>query len=251
MINIRLQARTLARRVDALSLRERAILFVSAVALLAGVADALVLSPQFAQQKAMAQRMRQQNAELAALRQRVAQAAAPVSADDSPRGRVLSALLLVREEQAGLTRQLDALSSTPTPTPTPALTSGPTSTPMPAGAAAQPDLQTLLQRVLRRHAGLTLLQLSTVDDGTSIDSNASASANANTSPRPGGQGGTEPPAAARALELKLQGSYADLQRYLSEIERAVPGQRWSTWQLAAREGVPVLTLRLKLAGDPR
>lgn len=224
MSPLRVKARTLARRIDALSLRERVILCVSAMALLAGVADALVLSPQFALQKAMAQRMHRQNQELTTLRERVARAAAPVSDDDSPRGRALAALQLVREEQAALARQLDTLA--------PAAGA--------QGPVAQPDLPQLLERVLRRHERLTLLQLATVDDGARKAGDAAPAAPAAT-----------PAAPARALELKLQGAYADLQQYLLDIERAVPGQRWSTWQLAAGPGAPVLTLRLKLAGEPR
>lgn len=222
MTALRLRARTLARRIDALSLRERVMLFVSAVALLAGVADALVLSPQFALQKSMAQRMHRQNQELGTLRQRVAQAAAPLAEDDSPRGRALAALHGVHEEQAALARQLDALA--------PAAGA--------AGTAAQPELPQLLTRVLRRHERLTLLQLATVDDGTRPAAAA---------PAPGGA----PAPPARALELKLQGAYADLLQYLLDIEAAMPGQRWSTWQLATGSGAPVLTLRLKLAGASR
>lgn len=217
MTALRLRARTLARRIDALSLRERVILFVSAVALLAGVADALVLSPQFAQQKAMAQRMHGQNKELDALRQRVARAAAPLAADDSPRGRALAALHEVHEERAALARQLEAL----------APAGGA------AGSTASPDLPQLLTRVLRRHERLALLNLATVDDGT----------------RKGADGAG--PAPAQALELKLQGAYADLLQYLVDIERALPGQRWSTWQLATGPGAPVLTLRLMLPGESR
>ncbi len=225
---LRVQARTLARRIDALSLRERVILFVSAVVLLAGLADALVLSPQFAQQKSMAQRMHRQNQELATLREQAAQAAAPLQADDSPRGRALAALQAVREDQAALQRQLDAL------TPPGAA----------AGNAAPPDLPQLLTRVLRRHERLALLQLATVDDGTrKAGEHAAGTAPATTA------NSTAPAVPVQALELKLQGAYADLLQYLLDIERALPGQRWSTWQLATGPGAPVLTLRLKLAGD--
>ena len=226
MSTLRLRARTLARRIDALSLRERVILFVSAVALLAGVADALVLSPQFALQKTMAQRMHQQNQELGALRTRVAQAAAPMQADDSPRGRALAALQAVQEEQAALKRQLDALAP-----PAEA-----------ASTAAPPDLPQLLTRVLRRHERLALLNLATVDDGA-------RKAGDNATGAPPAAHSAAPASPARALELKLQGAYADLLQYLIDIERALPGQRWSTWQLATDAGAPVLTLRLKLPGD--
>jgi MSHA biogenesis protein MshJ len=219
MSALRLHARTLARRIDALSLRERVILFVSAVALLAGVADALVLSPQFALQKTMAQRMHRQNQELGTLRARVAQAAAPLQADDSPRGRALAALQAVQEEQAALKRQLDGLAPPATA----------------ASGAAAPDLSQLLTRVLRRHERLALLNLATVDDGARKAGDTAA--------------GAAPASQVQALELKLQGAYADLLQYLIDIERALPGQRWSTWQLATGAGAPVLTLRLKLAGE--
>lgn len=215
---LRLQARTLVRRIDALSVRERAILFVSCVALLGAVADALVLSPQFSQQKAMAQRMQWQNQELAALRLRAAQAVAPAGADDSPRGRALAALRQVQLEQAAVARQRESLATA-------------------AGdehAAAPHDLPQLLTRVLRRHERLTLLSLATVNAGTRHDGSAPAV-----------------PRAPSALELRLQGAYPDLLRYVQEVERAVPGQRWEGWQLGTGQGAPILTLRLVLAGGPR
>ena len=109
----------------------------------------------------------------------------------------------------------------------------------------QPDLQQLLTRVLRRHERLTLLQLATVDDGARQGTDAPAPGAAPAPPATGA------PLPARALELKLQGAYADLLQYLIDIERALPGQRWSTWQLATGPGAPVLTLRLKLAGETR
>jgi len=184
------------------------------------VADALVLSPQFALQKTMAQRMHQQNQELGMLRERVAQAGAPLQADDSPRGRALAALQAVQEEQAALKRQLDGLAA-------PAAA---------ASVAAPPDLPQLLTRVLRRHERLALLNLTTVDDGARKAGDTAAGVAAPASP-------------VQALELKLQGAYADLLQYLIDIERALPGQRWSTWHLATGPGAPVLTLRLKLAGE--
>ena len=59
-----------ARRIDALSLRERAIMFASLAVALVAATDALVLSPRSAEQKAVATRLRAQATELMALRGR-------------------------------------------------------------------------------------------------------------------------------------------------------------------------------------
>ena len=58
-----------ARRIDALSLRERAILFLSLAAVLAALFDTLVLTPQSARARQRAAQQAQQAADLAQLRE--------------------------------------------------------------------------------------------------------------------------------------------------------------------------------------
>lgn len=241
-MSFRLQARTLARRIDALSLRERVIVFCSAMALLAAVADALVLTPQFGQHKALAQRMHQQNQDLSAMRDRVALAAKPSTSAETPRGRVLATLQGVRTEQALLVRELDALSAHASDGNGDGKSkgNGDNSGEGARGVALPPGLPELLARVLRRHERLKLLHLATVDDN---------SRGANAAAPVGGVSAARAAGAARALEIKLQGQYGDLLQYLQDIEAAVPGLRWSTWQLEARDAPPVLHLRVNLAGD--
>lgn len=124
----------LARRIDAMSLRERALMAVSLAAALAAVADALVLSPQFTTQRAIVEQRRAQVDELAALRQRLSEPAAEGS---------LAGLQSTLAERRAALAAVDARIATRL---------GPdVSAPLPA----------LLQRVLRRHERITLLSLDT------------------------------------------------------------------------------------------
>jgi MSHA biogenesis protein MshJ len=125
-----------ARRINAMTLRERAMMFVSFAAALVALADVLVLSPRVAEQKALGAQLRGQAAELQALRGRVAGTDAP----ETPAQKLQRELQQLRARQqavdAELTRQL-------------------------AAAAAGARLPELLERVLRRHDRLTLLRLAT------------------------------------------------------------------------------------------
>lgn len=128
-----------ARRIDALSLRERAIMFVSMAAALVALADAFVLSPRMAEQRAYAARMRAQSGELIALRTQ----AAGGGAADTPAARLLRQLQETRVQQQVLEADIQRRLSD-------------------SGAVAQ--LPDLLKRVLRRHDRLLLLRLTTVAD---------------------------------------------------------------------------------------
>ncbi len=139
-----------ARRIDALSLRERAIMFVSlAVALVAAV-DGLVLAPRMAEQKTLATQMRQGATELGALRTRLAGPAA-----DTEAARLGRELAAVQAERQALEADIAGRLGT---------------------AAAATSLPDLLARVLRRHERLTLLRLTTA---------APEAASPNTLPRQG------------------------------------------------------------------
>jgi MSHA biogenesis protein MshJ len=131
------QLNMLARRINGMTLRERAIMAVSLAAALAAVIDFLVLSPQFAAQRGLVAQMRTQGQEMAVLRAQLAPPAA-----DSPEAQARRALEARQAEVA----EVEATIAT--------RLAGRTDT-----AAQLPDL---LQRVLRRHEHLTLLKLDTV-----------------------------------------------------------------------------------------
>lgn len=128
-----------ARRIDALSLRERAIMFVSLAAALVAVADAWVLTPRLAEQKTYAERMRAQSGELDTLRTQ----AAGGGAADTPAARLQSQLQEVRSQQQALDAQIRHRLS---------------------DGSAHAQLPDLLRRVLRRHDRLLLLRLETATD---------------------------------------------------------------------------------------
>jgi MSHA biogenesis protein MshJ len=187
----------LSRYLNTLSLRERLLLLGSLAAALAALADVLVLSPQAAAQKALRGRMQQQAAELQLLRQRVA-----LPATETPVGQLARR---VSEQQAQLAA-LDAAVAD-----------------LMGGQAA--GLQPVLQRLLRRHDRLSLVELR-----------------------------TQPPAAGdaagrRSLELRVAGRYADLEAYLSAIERELPGLRWAGLDIDAGAQPPLLHARWWLPGE--
>lgn len=125
-----------ARRIDTLTLRERAIMFVSLAVALVAATDALVLAPRSAEQQAVATRLRAQAAELDALR---AQRGSGAPAD-TPAGRLAQTLGQVRAEQAAVDADIARRL---------------------ADGGAGTRLQALLERVLRRHDRLTLQRLAT------------------------------------------------------------------------------------------
>jgi MSHA biogenesis protein MshJ len=122
-----------ARRINALTLRERAIMFVSLAVAMAALADALVLSPQGAEQKALAKKMRQQTTELDGLRSQLV-AGTVAAGTDTPQGR----LQQLRSERQAVDEQIRQRAG--------------------SASARLPDL---LGQVLKRHDRLTVLRLAT------------------------------------------------------------------------------------------
>ncbi len=124
-----------ARRIDALTLRERVFLFLSCSLVLAALADAMVYQPLLQAHKAVAARAQAQTREMSALRLAVT---APAGSAAAP----LSALQAVRsamaEADATLAQRLAGAGSAP------------------HAATAVADL---VQRLLRRHERLTLHKL--------------------------------------------------------------------------------------------
>jgi MSHA biogenesis protein MshJ len=192
-----------ARRIDALTLRERVIMFVSLAVAMAALADALVLSPQGAEQKALVAQVRQQAGELAALRGQLLASTQPPGAD-TPQGR----LQQVRAERQAVDEQIRQRVG---------------------GEAA--GLPELLGKVLRRHERLTVLRLATAAP-------APAAADADDAALP-----------QLGVDLSLAGSYPDLVAYLAEIERTLPGVRWSELQISSADPSAVLKVRVYLVTD--
>lgn len=189
-----------ALRINALTLRERAIMFISLAAALVAATDALVLSPRQAEQKALAQQLRQQSSDVDALR---AQVAGPALAD-TPQARLARELLQLRTRQAEVNAEIQRRAG--------------------SGASAM-RLPTLLERVLRRHDRLTLVRLATLAPPVT--------SNTTTTPKPGAL-------PLQGVEIVLRGPYPDLVRYVAEAEQAMPGLRWGELHISTRQDTPAL-----------
>ncbi len=206
-----------ARRIDALSLRERVIMFVSAVLVLGALADTLVLAPQMATRRALAEQLRRSADELGALRSQLE--AARTRAADSPEARQRAALEAARRELAQLDGTLQAQLADP-------------------GRLTR--LSGLLEHTLRRHERLVLTRLATLPAETS------------TPATPAVPGAPEAEALRwQGVELGVSGRYLDLMDYLAELERALPGVRWGRLQIGTQTEPPQLTVRLLLPGGLR
>lgn len=194
-----------AQRIDALSLRERAILFLSIVAVLALLFDSFVLAPQAARAKLRSNAQAQQAAEIGKLREQFVSASSSSAA--SPATQLQVQLEGARNERQRLD---DALREAGTVNPA-------------------EGLSALLQRVLAQQPGLVLERLTLLEDTPVSLPSASASA-----ALPGSRAPASMPGMSwQGVELQLQGGYRETQRYLQALERELPGLRWGEMRLSA------------------
>ena len=205
-----------AKRIDALSLRERAIMFVSLAVALVAAADALVISPRLAEQKALLAQRQAQTAQINALRTTLAGGGAEA---DTPSARLARQLTEARARQQALDAEIAH-----------GLAQG-------AQGARLPDL---LERVLRRYDRLTLLRLATVQP----TANAAAQALDNALAK----AGAALPLPLQGVEIVVRGSYPDLAQYVADTESALPALRWGALSITGGSELPVLTARVYLLG---
>lgn len=188
-----------ARRIDALSLRERAFLFLCVVAVLVLLFDSLVLTPLGARAKGRSEAQAQQAAEIGQLREQFVSASN--STASAPAAQLQLQLEAARNERHRLDEALRQASA----------------------IGASEGLSALLQRVLAQQPGLVLEKLSLLEDkAVSLPAASAASAAAS---MPGMQW--------QGVQLQVQGSYRDLQRYVQALERELPTLRWGEMRLTS------------------
>ena len=204
-----------AKRIDALSLRERAISFICIAAVLAALIDSLVLTPLSARNKIRAEAQARQAAEMTQLREQFV--AASRDAND-PAGRLRAQIEAAQAERLWLDAELRK-----------------------AGSASDGEgLSAVLQRLLARQPGLVLERLALLDDTPVATPGASApSAGTNALP-------TLPGMSWQGVELQVLGRYGDIQRYLQTLERELPGLRWGEMHLSGSGSQEPPRLRAQL-----
>lgn len=187
-----------AKRIDGLSLRERAILFVSVVAVLAALFDTLVLAPLSVRAKQRSEQQAQQAAEVAQLREQFVAASRNAGDPSSGLRSQLDTALAERARLDGALRDAGSVSG-------------------------GEGLSVVLQRLLGQQPGLSLEKLVLLEDAPV----SLASAGAATQPR------ALTGMTWQGVELRVLGRYGDIQRYLQTLERELPGLRWGDMHLSA------------------
>lgn len=205
--------KTLATRIDALSLRERAFLFLSLIAVCVALVDQLWLAPARTAYQQAQQKFAQENVELQRLREELRAKAVQPEAGL----KVAEDIRQLNLSIATANREISALSN------------------------ASDDAMTLprvLVHFLRQQKGLTLVRTGNL--ATDVVPGATQ----------GPVAGAAAPAAVvrNGLELTVSGSYSELARYVQTLENAMPNLRWGTFKLVADQQPPQLSLQVFFVG---
>ena len=216
----------LAARINALSERERLILFVSIVVALLALGDTLWLTPALNAQKELVQKFSAQAAELDTLRVELVQSGHTVNPNQQ-----------VRDDMASVQQQMDQVSADIAQL-------------LPASPSG-PALERVLVEFLRKQEGLTLLGTGTLKD--ELPSNpavagALAGALAGAAGAPAASTPSTLTLTRRGMELRVAGPYAALTRYVKTLESALPQLRWGPMALKADKNPPELTLTVYVLG---
>nr|WP_295130847.1 hypothetical protein [uncultured Roseateles sp.] len=240
-----------AKRIDALSLRERAFIFLCLAAILIALADSLVLTPLKLEAQTQAKAQLKQNQDLKLLRDQFSAAAAPLAASGAAGSQDESSQLKARlaaaqQQQAQLRLAVDAGFKNLLQSQAPLSQTGK------AGSQQQPpqQLAELLATLLKQHPGLSLLKLASLPEGqgpaqfasngSKNNSAAAAPTAANAASAPGPES-LAIPLTWQGLELQITGEYLDQMRYLRQLELALPRLHWGEMRLWSQgDGKPVL-----------
>lgn len=220
------QWQRLADRVDALSLRERALIFLAIAIGLVVLVNLLLIEPLLARHKSLQQRIVQEEQEINAMRVQIQALAVAASSDpDAPFKRRLAQLRMQSEKTAETLEDIQS------------------------GLVPPQRIPALLQDLLRHNRSVSLVAMKTLPVQAL---GVPAVAAVNTAPGDGagpdraGQPATPVSTVYKhGVEITVQGSYLDLLRYLDGIE-SLPWQMfWGTAEVDG-QNYPTVTLTLRL-----
>lgn len=206
----------LALKIDALTLRERAIIFTMAALILIVLVNTTLLDPQYARQKQLSDRIKQEQAQIASAQAEIQRKIATQAVDPDSATRIR--LQQVKEQLRQLQTSLQGMQK---------------------GLVSPDKMSSLLEDILKKNSRLRLLSLKTLpvasinDTPTASKATPSEPGTAQTATQPrdkvdGKPAGSQDKAVADAIyrhgvEIVVQGGYLDLVDYLSQLE-AMPWQ---------------------------
>jgi MSHA biogenesis protein MshJ len=199
-------------RLDAMSLRERVLIFLAVAVVLVVVADNAFFEPILQRQKTNAQRIQQQDDEIRTMRVQV-QAYAQARTGDSANSR-RQRLEKRKLELAALDRELAAGQS----------------------ALVPPErMAKMLSEIVKRNPDIELVSLRTL-----AATGLSQSLTATMGSAPGG-----PAMYRHGIEIAVSGSYLKMLNYVGQLERLPAKIMWGNMELQA-VAYPVVTLKVTL-----
>jgi MSHA biogenesis protein MshJ len=223
----------IALKVDALSLRERVIIFAMASVILIALVHTAILEPQTAKQKQLSQRIKQDQSRIAGMQSQIQQktTSPPVDPDKANQARLEELTQQAAQMQAALRDMQNGLVS--------------------------PDrMSALLEGILKKNESLHLVSLKTlpassVTEQTNAAGRLVESAIASTKnksemkPTAKPEGWVSDTVYKHGVEIVVQGGYLDIMNYLEQLE-AMPWQLlWANAKLNVDE-YPKSTLTLTL-----
>jgi MSHA biogenesis protein MshJ len=201
-----------AERIDAATLRERVLIFLSLTLGLVFAANLALLEPLRAQQKRLAAQTAQEQKELQTIQSQLQRLA--VSVQNDPDGPSRARQGELREQMAKLDARVTQEQRRFTP----------------------PErMRAVLEEILQRNSGLTLVDLRSLPVAP-VGEPAPAGG-----PRPAGAGSGA--LYRHGIELTVSGSYLELYEYLRQLERLPTQLYWRQAELAVGK-YPVVTLKL-------
>lgn len=212
MMQAKQQWQRLAERVDAMSLRERALIFLAAALVLVTLLNTLLIKPQLTRQQAISKKLMQTQTMTNALQMQIQALVQARSADpDAPLHERMAKL---QAESAEADRVLQEIQS---------------------GLIAPQQMPALLDDILQRNRGLRLVSLKTLP----VENLAAT-------PDVPAAGAAPGPAVFRhGVEIAVEGGYLDLLRYLAAMEASPWRMFWGKADLNV-DAYPKATLTLRL-----
>ncbi len=219
----------LAARIDARNMRERVMIFAAAAIVLLSLVNNLLLDPLFSKQNQLSQKLKQDQAQLAALQSAIQQKISSKQTDPDVSNR--SRLAQLKLQSAQMNEQLREMQK---------------------GLVSPDKMSSLLEDILRRNGRLRLISLKTMSPSSlnpvSPPEVKNTTEKSDAAPMPKDQ--TDPNAADGAVykhgvEIVVEGGYLDILNYMAELETMPWQLYWGKAKLQVGE-YPQATLSLTL-----
>lgn len=208
-----------AERIDAASLRERAIMFAAAALVVVAFAETAFLQPEFANQRRIAGELAQRQAELKGVQEQIGRLvqARETDPDQEVRGRI--AQLRTRIEQAEGRIAVEQ-----------------------ARFTAPDQMKRVVGELLSRNRRIKLVDMKTLQAVPIADAREQENRQG-TPAKPGAP--AERQVFRHAMEVTVAGSYLDVLAYVSQLERLPTQLYWASIDLSISD-YPILTAKLKV-----